>query len=209
MSVRALPWAVGCGVLCGAIAVVPFASVEAVGLSPRPQAVTVEDIVARNLAAKGGVEKLRAVTSVKMAGRVKGPAGEMPTTSWAMRPNKMRRSKSPTGRFVLGFDGMTVWNINPLVSPKAREITGPQATRPVSMPVTSTRRFSITRPGARPSIDRHGGRAGRPHAPAQADLEEWHDPGDLINAETCSNHARPCRSNRRSEGHRDAGVLGL
>ncbi|HEY6507140.1 MAG TPA: hypothetical protein VIY56_03955, partial [Vicinamibacterales bacterium] len=108
MSVRTFLWAVGCGVWCGAMAVVPLASGGAVRLSPRPQAVTVEDIVARNLAAKGGVEKLRAVTSVKMAGRVKGPAGEMPTTSWAMRPNKMRREQITDGQiFVLGFDGMT------------------------------------------------------------------------------------------------------
>lgn len=128
MSCRALRLAVVCGVLCGAIVLVPRAPVGAVGRPLPPQAVTVDDIVARNLAAKGGVERLRAVTTVKMAGRVKGPAGETATTSWAKRPNKMRRENITDGQiFVLGFDGMTVWQINPLVSPKAREVTGPQA----------------------------------------------------------------------------------
>jgi outer membrane lipoprotein-sorting protein len=92
------------------------------------QSPTVDEIVARSLAAKGGEEKLRAVTSVKMTGRMKGPAGAVPITSWAKRPNKMRRENINDGqRFVLGFDGMTVWQINPLISPVPREITGPQA----------------------------------------------------------------------------------
>ncbi len=97
---------------------------------PAAQSPTVDEIVARNLAAKGGVERLRAVNSVKMTGRVKNPGGEYPIVTWAMRPNKMRRESIHDGlRFVLGFDGMTVWQINPLVSPKAREIAGPQADR--------------------------------------------------------------------------------
>ena len=101
-----------------------------VGSAPAAQAPTVDEIVARHLAAKGGAEKLRAVTSVKMRGRIKGPGGEMPVTSWAKRPNKVRRENISDGQtFVLGFDGMTVWQINPLLSPGPREITGPQADR--------------------------------------------------------------------------------
>ena len=99
-----------------------------VGPVPAAQSPTLDEIVAGNLAAKGGVEKLRAVTTVKMTGRVKGPGGENAVAIWAKRPNKMRRENISEGQsFVLGFDGMTVWQINPLVSPKPREITGPQA----------------------------------------------------------------------------------
>jgi outer membrane lipoprotein-sorting protein len=101
-----------------------------VGTMPAAQSPTVDEIVARNLAAKGGAEKLRAVTSVKMQGRIKGPGGDMALTSWAKRPNKMRRENISDGQtFVLGFDGMTVWQINPLISHVPREITGPQADR--------------------------------------------------------------------------------
>jgi outer membrane lipoprotein-sorting protein len=99
-----------------------------VGPVPAAQSPTADEIVARNLAAKGGVEKLRAVTSVKMIGRFKGPAGEVPITSWAKRPNLRRMERVSDGQiFVVGFDGKTVWGINPLMSPRPREITGPQA----------------------------------------------------------------------------------
>jgi outer membrane lipoprotein-sorting protein len=106
-------------------AIVAIGGSAAIGQSP-----TVDEIVARSLAAKGGEERLRAVTSVKMTGRVKGPTGDMPITSWAKRPNKMRRENITDGQtFVLGFDGITVWRINPLVSTVPQEITGPQADR--------------------------------------------------------------------------------
>lgn len=92
------------------------------------QAPTVDEIVAKYLTAKGGAEKLRAVTSVKTTGRIKGRGGEMPVTSWAKRPNMMRRENSNEGQtFVVAFDGKTVWGINPMMSPGPREITGPQA----------------------------------------------------------------------------------
>ena len=43
-------------------------------------------------------------------------------------PHLRRRENVREGQtFVLGFDGKTVWGINPLMSARAREITGPQA----------------------------------------------------------------------------------
>ena len=99
-----------------------------VGAMVSGQTPTVDDIVAKNLAAKGGVEKLRAVTSVKMTGRIKGPSGEMPVVSYAKRPNMRRRENVNDGQtFILAFDGKTVWAVNPLMSTRPREITGPQA----------------------------------------------------------------------------------
>ena len=89
---------------------------------------SLDDIVQKYLAAKGGAEKLRAVTSVKTTGRLKGPAGEVPVTSYAKRPNMMRRETTSRGQtFIVGFDGQTVWALNPMMGPQARAITGPQA----------------------------------------------------------------------------------
>ena len=100
----------------------------AIGSAAFAQTPSVDDLVAKNLAAKGGADALRALTSVKMTGRIKGPAGVEPVTSWAKRPNFRRRENVREGQtFVLGFDGKTVWGINPLMSARAREITGPQA----------------------------------------------------------------------------------
>ena len=104
------------------------ATAALVGAMVSGQTPTVDDIVAKNLAAKGGIEKLRAVTSVKMTGRIKGPAGEMPVVSYAKRPNMMRRENTNDGQtFILAFDGKTVWAVNPLMSTRPREITGPPA----------------------------------------------------------------------------------
>jgi outer membrane lipoprotein-sorting protein len=95
---------------------------------PSPQVQTVEEIVAKHLAAKGGVEKLRAINTVKSSGKITARGGEVSVTSWAKRPNMFRReTSSPGQRFVIGFDGATVWVINPMMSPKAQEVTGPQA----------------------------------------------------------------------------------
>jgi outer membrane lipoprotein-sorting protein len=93
--------------------------------APSPSA---DDIVAKYLAAKGGAEKLRGVKSVKTTGRIKGQAGEVPITSWAQRPNMMRRESVNQGQtFIVAFDGQTVWAINPMLGAQPRPITGPPA----------------------------------------------------------------------------------
>jgi outer membrane lipoprotein-sorting protein len=101
------------------------AATAALAQAPSP---AVDDLIAKNLAAKGGADKLRALASVKMTGRIKGPTGSEPVTTWAKRPNLRRRENVREGQtFVLAFDGKTVWGVNPLVSARPREITGPQA----------------------------------------------------------------------------------
>ena len=88
---------------------------------------TVDDIVAKNLAAKGGIEKLRAITTVKMTGSIKSPCGVTAITTWAKRPTFMRRENVNDGQtFVTAFDGKTLWQINPLIGPRGpREIPAP------------------------------------------------------------------------------------
>ena len=111
--------------LAGACALAALALIPA-----RAQSPTVDDIVAKNLAAKGGVEKLRAVTSVRTAGRMKTPRGSVTVTNWTKRPNWMRREVVADGQTqVVAFDGKTLWGINPLLSPKPQVITGPGAER--------------------------------------------------------------------------------
>lgn len=93
--------------------------------SPSP-----DDIVARNLAAKGGAEKLRAVMSVRTSGRMRSARGSVAMTSWTKRPNWMRREIVADGQTqVIAFDGKTLWGINPLMSPTPQVITGPGADR--------------------------------------------------------------------------------
>lgn len=77
---------------------------------------TVDEIVAKNLQAKGGAEKWGSVNSVKMTGKIAIQGQEMPLTMYAKRPNMNRQEIAlPDGRIVQAFDGVTAWVINPLM----------------------------------------------------------------------------------------------
>lgn len=105
-------------------------AVAALGIPGALAAQSVDDVVAKYLAAKGGVEKLRAVESVRTTGKIRTGRGELPVTTWTKRPNMMRREIVADGQTqVVAFDGKTLWGINPLLSPTPREITGPGADR--------------------------------------------------------------------------------
>ncbi len=79
------------------------------------QAQTVDDIVAANLKSKGGVEKIKATTTVRMTGSVvardmngRDVSGTM--TMVAKRPNLMRRDATVNGQqFTNAFDGTSLW----------------------------------------------------------------------------------------------------
>lgn len=89
---------------------------------------TVDEIIAKNLEARGGVERLRAVTTVKLVGTIEAQGMELPMTSWAKRPNMIRRdTKFQEKTMVVAFDGTTVWGINPMMGSSPQALTGPQA----------------------------------------------------------------------------------
>ena len=77
---------------------------------------TVDEIVAKNLQAKGGAEKWQSVSSVKMTGKIAAQGQEMPLMVYAKRPNLSRQEISlPDGKIVQAFDGTTAWVINPMM----------------------------------------------------------------------------------------------
>lgn len=97
---------------------------------------SVDEIVARNLQAKGGLDLLRQTSSVKMTGTFKSfqPSElTMPMTTWAKRPNLMRREaevtpppgQAPPGtppgpmKVVQAADGTTVWMQQGTAPPQA------------------------------------------------------------------------------------------
>lgn len=88
---------------------------------------TADEIVANNLKAKGGVEKLKSISSVKMTGKMSAQGREMAMTVYSKRPNLLRQDiKLPVGSVVQAFDGTTAWVIPP-GEDAPREVTGPQA----------------------------------------------------------------------------------
>jgi outer membrane lipoprotein-sorting protein len=87
---------------------------------------TADEIVAKNLQAKGGAEKWKSISSVKMMGKLSAQGRELPMTVYSKRPNLMRQDiTTPAGKAVQGFDGVTPWVIPPGAD-MPREITGPQ-----------------------------------------------------------------------------------
>ena len=88
---------------------------------------SVDQIVAKNIEARGGIEKLRSVQTVKTTGKLIGGGREMPMTIWVKRPNMLRQERTLPDRTVtVGFDGTTVWGLDSTIG-KAQEMTGPQA----------------------------------------------------------------------------------
>ncbi|HEX2365442.1 MAG TPA: hypothetical protein VHJ00_10500, partial [Bradyrhizobium sp.] len=108
-----------------------ISSASAVSAQPAASAAqpTVDALVARNLQAKGGEAKLKAIQSMRMTGRVSIQGMELPMTITAKRPNLMRQEMQiQDKRIVTAFDGQKAWMINPMTGSEApQELTGPQA----------------------------------------------------------------------------------
>jgi outer membrane lipoprotein-sorting protein len=96
---------------------------------PAAPAATVDEIVAKNLKAKGGAEKWKSIQTMKMSGKVTAQGLELPMTVMAKRPNLMRQEMTLQDKKIIqSFDGTTVWMINPMMgSDTPQEMTGPQA----------------------------------------------------------------------------------
>lgn len=99
--------------------------------APSASAQTADDIVARNIEAKGGLSLIRSVASVKRTSQIKIDGGEARLVTYGKRPDLMRQELSVAGETeVTSFDGRVAWTISPLSgAPKATVVTGLAADR--------------------------------------------------------------------------------
>jgi outer membrane lipoprotein-sorting protein len=103
-----------------------MSGVALLGAGPA-SAQTLDEIIAKNLSARGGVEKLRSLETVKGVGVMEARGVEIPIATWAKRPNKMRRDqKLPDRSISVAFDGIAVWMLDSSLG-TAQKMTGPQA----------------------------------------------------------------------------------
>ena len=101
--------------------------IAALMLAGPSYAQTVDEIVAKHIQAKGGAEKLKSVSSVRMTGKLTSQGRDVPMTVMTKRPNLLRQEiTTPGGLAVNAFDGETAWSLAPGAA-VPREITGPQA----------------------------------------------------------------------------------
>lgn len=87
---------------------------------------TAQELVAKNLAAKGGEDKIKAIKTLKMSGRYSEADGfSADVTSVAKEPNLLRQSFTLQGMTqVQAFDGQSGWQINPFQGRRDPELLG-------------------------------------------------------------------------------------
>ncbi|HEY3173643.1 MAG TPA: hypothetical protein VGK86_13830 [Thermoanaerobaculia bacterium] len=104
------------------------ASLALTGPSPaqtpaQTPALTVDDIVAKNIQARGGLEKLKAVKSIRLTGHMTvGPGTEAPMLIEMKRPDKLRLDVTIQGMTLTqAYDGKSGWQLNPFGGSKNPE----------------------------------------------------------------------------------------
>ncbi len=87
------------------------------------RAQTADEIVAKTLAAQGGVDKIKAIQSMKMTGTMTLPGiGDVPVVIQAKRPKKVRVDLEVQGtQNSQGYDGETGWLFLPIQGMKAAQ----------------------------------------------------------------------------------------
>jgi len=91
---------------------------------------TLDEVLAMNYQARGGLDKLKAVTAVKMTGTVAVPAQglEMALTMWQKNPAKIRIENTFQGQvLVQAYDGLKAWTVVPFMAPDAMELSPEQS----------------------------------------------------------------------------------
>jgi hypothetical protein len=92
---------------------------------------TAEELVAKNIAAKGGIDKMRAIKTLRMTGKVSGGGGFTAAIGQEnQRPNLVRETFSLQGMTqVSAYDGKTGWQIQPFGGHKDPELMGEDTLR--------------------------------------------------------------------------------
>ncbi len=87
---------------------------------------TAEELVDKNIQAKGGLEKIKAIHSLHITGKLTGGGGFTATvTQDGMRPNLVRETFSLQGMTgVQAYDGTVGWQIQPFGGHKDPELMG-------------------------------------------------------------------------------------
>ncbi len=91
-------------------------------VSAQAAVLTVDEILAKNAEAKGGLDKLKALNATKFSGKLNMGGMELPFTITAARPEKIRVEFTVQGMTgIQAFDGTVGWHVMPFMGKKEPE----------------------------------------------------------------------------------------
>ncbi len=95
-------------------------------LSPTAPSQTAEELVQKNIEAKGGMEKMKAIKTVRLTGKLDGGGGFTAVVGQEnKRPNQVRETFTLQGMTqVQAYDGSTAWQIRPFGGRKDPQLMG-------------------------------------------------------------------------------------
>ncbi|HEY2346075.1 MAG TPA: hypothetical protein VGH80_09335 [Xanthomonadaceae bacterium] len=98
-----------------------------IGLVSTASAITADELIAKNIAARGGIDKLHAIASLHTVGKLRLGGGlEAKTESFGIAPDKLRQEFTLQGlTAVNAWDGATGWAIQPFQGRKDPQKTTP------------------------------------------------------------------------------------
>jgi outer membrane lipoprotein-sorting protein len=95
---------------------------------------TADEIVAKNIQARGGLEKIKGVQSMRMTGSMRLGDERLPTSLELKRPNKSRWEFTLEGQTAIqAFDGKTAWMIMPFEGQTEPQIMTDQEAKDIEM----------------------------------------------------------------------------
>lgn len=81
-----------------------------------PAARKADEIIAKHVEAIGGLEKIRAIKTLRAKGHLEQQGVELPITLWLKRPNRSRMDVDlKLGMIVQSYNGKEAWWLNPLL----------------------------------------------------------------------------------------------
>jgi hypothetical protein len=94
------------------------------------QAQTADELVRRNIAAHGGVDKIKSINSYRMSGRLQAGSFTAKVGKDALAPNMIRQTFTIQGMTEIdAYDGSTGWKISPFEGRKDPELMGEDQVR--------------------------------------------------------------------------------
>jgi hypothetical protein len=93
---------------------------------------TAEELVAKNILAHGGVEKIKSIKTLRMTGRLLSGSFQAQVGQDAMSPDLMRQTFTVQGMTEIeAYDGSVGWKISPFEGRKDPELLGEDELRPL------------------------------------------------------------------------------